>query len=452
MDAMQEIRGPKNKKQIGRIGKGDKIYIEDYAVTYLNQIARSPETKNGYAGLFGHCRVVDGKKEFYIYSAIYQECEKAKDGGLPREAVQKIMRKRGENFAEHFFLGWALIYRENAGAMWENCYRSRMETLMGKPELLMTLKCDTCEEHFYLYPTEMPKETEGYFIFYEQNDAMQNFLIGWHGELHKDKCDDEMDNVAENCRNYYKEKRSRQMRTRLAGVAFVAAALLLIFSAGVGIQNLNQYDKIKETGQAIEEMQEVKETADASEMAGANEMTDTSELVPIEWEEKSDTVYAVALEEEQISIEENENVTEDVLAETQEELSAGSIETLPTVQEKEETEVAMTEETVTIVEKEELQPIEEMIIPEEVVYIGETEKTEIEKIETEQVETGTSEEVETVRFPEEYVTYEVAKGDTLYGICVRFYGNLHRAKEICELNHIEDMNNILYGQKILLPQ
>lgn len=458
MDAMQEIRGPKNKKQIGRIGKGDKIYIEDYAVTYLNQIARSPETKNGYAGLFGHCRVVDGKKEFYIYSAIYQECEKTKDGGLPREAVQKIMRKRGENFAEHFFLGWALIYRENAGAMWENCYRSRMETLMGKPELLMTLKCDTCEEHFYLYPTEMPKETEGYFIFYEQNDAMQNFLIGWHGELHKDKCDDEMDNVAENCRNYYKEKRSRQMRTRLAGVAFVAAALLLIFSAGVGIQNLNQYDKIKETGQAIEEMQEVKETADVSEMMGANEMadanemTDTSELVPIEWEEKSDTVYAVTLEEEQIAIEENENVAEDVLAETQEELSAGSIETLPAVQEKEETEVAMTGEPAITVEKEELQSTEEIIVPEEVVYIGETEKTEIEKIETEQVETGKSEELETVRFPEEYVTYEVAKGDTLYGICVRFYGNLHRAKEICELNHIEDMNNILYGQKILLPQ
>lgn len=449
MDAMQEIRGPKNKKQIGRIGKGDKIYIEDYAVTYLNQIARSPETKNGYAGLFGHCRVVDGKKEFYIYSAIYQECEKMKDGGLPREAVQKIMRKRGENFAEHFFLGWALIYRENAGAMWENCYRSRMETLMGKPELLMTLKCDTCEEHFYLYPTEMPKETEGYFIFYEQNDAMQNFLIGWHGELHKDKCDDEMDNVAENCRNYYKEKRSRQMRTRLAGVAFVAAALLLIFSVGVGIQNLNQYDKIKETGQAIEEMQEVKETADASQMAGANEMTDTSELVPIEWEEMSDTTYEVISEVERIAVEENENVAEDVLAETQEELSAGSIETLPEVQEKEEAEVAMTEEPVITVEKEELQPIEEMIIPEEVVYIEETEKTEIE---TEQVETGTSEELETVRFPEEYVTYEVAKGDTLYGICVRFYGNLHRAKEICELNHIEDMNNILYGQKILLPQ
>lgn len=455
MDAMQENRGPKNKKQIGRIGKGDKIYIEDYAVTYLNQIARNPETKSGYAGLFGHCRVVDGKKEFYIYSAIYQECEKSKDGGLPREAVQKIMRKRGENFAEHFFLGWALVYRETAGAMWENCYRSRMETLMGKPELLMTLKCDTCEEHFYLYPTEMPKETEGYFIFYEQNDAMQNFLIGWHGELHKDKCDDEMDNVAENCRNYYKEKRSRQMRTRLAGVAFTAAALLLIFSAGVGIQNLNQYDKIKETGQAIEEMQEVKQTADASEMTGANEMEDASELVPIEWEEMSDTAYEVASKEEQIAVEETENATEDMLAEIEEELSGDSVEMPSAVQEKEETEVAMTEESVITVKKEELQPTEDSIVPEEVVYVEETDATEVEKIETEKVENDTSEEseeLEMVRFPEEYVTYEVAKGDTLYGICVRFYGNLYRAKEICELNHIEDMNNILYGQKILLPQ
>ena len=455
MDAMQEIRGPKNKKQIGRIGKGDKIYIEDYAVTYLNQIARNPETQSGYAGLFGHCRVVDGVKEFYIYSAIYQECKKAKDGGLPREAVQKIMRKRGENFAEHFFLGWALIYRENAGTMWENCYRSRMETLMGKPELLMTLKCDSCEEHFYLYPTEMPKETEGYFIFYEQNDAMQNFLIGWHGELHKDKCDDEMDNVAENCRNYYKEKRNRQMRTRLAGVAFTAAVLLLIFSAGVGIQNLNHYDKIKETGQAIEEMQAVQETVDIKETADANEMTDTSELVSIEWEEMSDAAYVVASEEEQIAIEETENATEDVLAEIEGELSADTVEMVSEEQEKEETEVAITEGTVITVEKEEPQPMEEIIVPEEVVYIEENQNTETENTETENTETDInreSEELEIVRFPEEYVTYEVAKGDTLYGICVRFYGNLHRAGEICELNNIEDMNNILYGQKILLPQ
>ena len=162
MDFTQEnvtVRGPKNKKQIGNIGKGDKIYIEDYAVTYLNQIARASETKNGFAGLFGTCREVEGVKEYYIYAAVYQEADNIPEGGLPRDAVQKIMRRRAEMFVEYFFLGWALIIKENKGIMWENCYRSRLETVMGKPELIMTLKHKTCEEHFYLYPTEMPKET-----------------------------------------------------------------------------------------------------------------------------------------------------------------------------------------------------------------------------------------------------------------------------------------------------
>lgn len=408
MDLTQEIKGPKNKKQIGRIGKGDKIYIEDYAVTYLNQIARSPGTENGYAGLFGHCRIVDGKKEYYIYSAIYQECEKTKDGGMPREAVQKIMRRRGENFAEHFFLGWALIFKNDSGAMWESCYRSRMETLMGKPEVLMTLKCNTCEEHFYLYPTEMPKEAEGYFIFYEQNDAMQNYLISWHGENHKDKCDDEMDNVAESCRNYYKEKKSRRLRTRVAGVLFAAAVLLLIFSAGVGVQNLNKFDKIEEVGQTLEEMQIFEESAAEKEP------------LLIELESQSEMRQDAVMQGTDVITQETDVVMQE------------SVEL---------TEVSLEQNIENVVEADE----ENLVTQSEEAVAG-----QVEEVAEEQVEEFVVETVEETGG--EYITYEVAKGDTLYGICVRFYGNLYRAGEICELNHIKDMDNILYGQKILLPQ
>ncbi len=420
-------RGPKNKKQIGRIGKGDKIYIEDYAVTYLHQVARSPETKNGFAGLFGTCREVDGVKEYYIYSAVYQECEKVPEGGLPREVVQKIMRQRGELFAEHFFLGWALIFGENKGRMWESCYRSRMETLIGKPELLMTIKCQTCEEHFYLYPTEMPKEVEGYFVFYEQNDAMQNFLIDWHGEIHKDKCDEEGDNVAESCRNYYKEKKAKRFRTRLAGVALAAGVLLLLFSAVVSTQNLNGYDKIQEVGQAIEEVE-----------ANTNAV-DSEELVPIQWEPVREA--GQANEAEQI-LDEVEYNTEEMVPET--EVDGGG-----QVQETEN--IILSEDTVA----EEFNVVYETPPTEEVASvdsnpIGSAETKEV--VPEENADEESVVEVETVVLAEEYVTYEVAQGDTLYGICVRFYGNLRHAQEICELNEIEDMDNILYGQKILLPR
>lgn len=394
MDFTQEsLRGPKNKKQIGRIGKGDKIYIEDYAVTYLNQIARAPETQMGFAGLFGTCREVEGVKEYYIYAAVYQEAANILEGGLPREAVQKIMRQRAEMFVEYFFLGWAFILKENSGAMWESCYRSRLETLMGKPELLMTLRCNTCEEHFYLYPTEMPKETEGYFIFYEKNDAMQNFLIDWHGINHKDKCDEEGDNVAESCRNYYKEKKAARLRTRLAGVLLTAAALLLIFSAGVWVQNLNHYEKMQEVGQAFDEV-----------------MINSGE--------------AELMDEEVIlnSMEAAEPTNEEIV--------------LNTLQQEQTTE----EESLDRIEAEAVEDI----------VSGESEEV-YEEIEPQDVSFEEDVLSETEQ-DKQYITYEVSKGDTLYGICVEFYGNLSRVQEICRLNNIENMDNILYGEKILLPQ
>lgn len=397
MDITQEslaIKGPKNKKQIGRIGKGDKIYIEDYAVTYLNQIARAPETQTGFAGLFGTCREIEGVKEYYIYAAVYQEATQILEGGLPREAVQKIMRQRADMFVEYFFLGWAFILKESGGTMWESCYRSRLETLMGKPELLMTLRCNTCEEHFYLYPTEMPKETEGYFIFYDKNDAMQNFLIDWHGINHKDKCDEEGDNVAESCRNYYKEKKAARLRTRLAGVLLTAAVLLLIFSAGVLVQNLNHYEKMQEVGQTIDEVVVNHEEAE--------QMDEDILLNDAEAEQMNEEVMLNDVEEEQMK--EEVILSDEEAEEINEEMILNNIEP---EQITEEITADVTEEVVLNVE------------------------TELD---------------------EQYVTYEVSKGDTLYGICVEFYGNLSRVQEICQLNNIENMDNILYGEKILLPQ
>lgn len=405
-------KGPKNKKQIGRVSKKDKIYIEDYAVTYLRQIARSQEHKSGFAGLFGTCREVEGNKEYYIYAAVYQEGENIPKGGLPRETVQKIMRQRTENFPEYFFLGWAFVFNEAMGTMWENCYRSRLETLMGKPELLLTIKKNTCEEHFYLYPTEMPASTDGYFIFYEQNDAMQNFLIDWHDEIHKTRCDEEGDHVAESCRNYYKEKKAAKMRTRLAGAFVSAAVLLLIFCAGVGIQNLNQYDKMKEVGNTLE-------TVSGLDAGDIQPETGTSETV-VTYVDTSETELPVADEEVFLETEAETQVSE-----------GGSYGSEYANLEYEKMQA--TDDS----EGEEKPDVQDMTV-------AETDVTE-EQVAEQKME-------ETMEPGNNYVTYEVSKGDTLYGICVRFYGDLSRAKEICELNGIENKDNILYGQKILLPE
>lgn len=47
--------------------------------------------------------------------------------------------------------------------------------------------------------------------------------------------------------------------------------------------------------------------------------------------------------------------------------------------------------------------------------------------------------------------YVVRRGDTLRTICYDIYGDYSRVDEICKWNNIDDPDNILYGQKLLLP-
>ena len=47
--------------------------------------------------------------------------------------------------------------------------------------------------------------------------------------------------------------------------------------------------------------------------------------------------------------------------------------------------------------------------------------------------------------------YTVVKGDTLWGIAKRFYGNGMKYKELAEYNHISNPNLIRVGQKIKIP-
>lgn len=49
-------------------------------------------------------------------------------------------------------------------------------------------------------------------------------------------------------------------------------------------------------------------------------------------------------------------------------------------------------------------------------------------------------------------TYQIQPGETLYGICLKLYGNGSRLEEICQLNGLEDENKIMAGQNLILPQ
>jgi len=105
---MHDFTLPANIKQIGSIGTGLRIYMEDYVCTFLHQYATSGGYDERLAYLVGRHMVIDGQSFLFISGAMY---------GLYAEQVEGYSRfsQQSAEYAaamldEHFpgleIVGW----------------------------------------------------------------------------------------------------------------------------------------------------------------------------------------------------------------------------------------------------------------------------------------------------------------------------------------------------------
>lgn len=112
---------PNIVKQIGKTDGEEKVYVEDYVYTYLNELKKEKEIFPVRVALFGNI-YRKGKKKFYLVygaSCVIDELECGRD----EEQVRK------EYFQEHELIGYVNIYGKNH---------------------------------------ELPGNKEGYYVFYEK--------------------------------------------------------------------------------------------------------------------------------------------------------------------------------------------------------------------------------------------------------------------------------------------
>ena len=67
---IQGIRLPKNIRQVGTPQGGRRIYVEDYVMTYLNQLAKPGNTYARGAILLGEYKQVDNQGVLFISGAL----------------------------------------------------------------------------------------------------------------------------------------------------------------------------------------------------------------------------------------------------------------------------------------------------------------------------------------------------------------------------------------------
>lgn len=393
---------PKNVTQIGETNHSCKIYVEDYVISYIKQLNGHAMDKGLAAALYGVRKEEAGITYLFFYGAGKLNFLQRETRHLSQAVLQEAEKLRKRYFEEYGFLGYCLLDGEMV-------------------------------EGFHVYEQGVCRYIEGYAQFYEKNDSMLRFMLEERQEeakpeeFNQEKYDvvkrrqEERRSAAETQgqgqRSIYRkkgsEKKGKDVQLRQMKMA-AAAVFVLLCGAGLAAMD---------GGQGMEDLRAVVSNL----IIGASEkqIPDASEI-------SNGTAQVGTI------------VAEDKLTEAIRQENQNAAGTEGQSKPSEETEGDGQGTSSEIQETEENAPSEP----------APPESAEEGQKEPEVTSPPASTEAESSETPEaspEPVSYTVRRGDTLIGICLARYGSDAKVAEICELNHIENPDNIKIGQKILLP-
>lgn len=456
---------PVNTRTIGTPEGIYILYLEDYVHTFIKKVL---EDKNSNTISLGTDAEYQIEKDLQTNIALYGRC--VEENGRYRlvisgaavieNNINKAQQCKDTCFPSCDYIGMARV-SHNKDA------RLRLELTLSNTTVIL----------------------DDFYIYYDQNDEMQNYLIEWNaskeksGEKEKTSAAEQgmrirnhVDDAAQLGRIAQAYNREEAKVSFMWNVMNVLCLGFVVCIMACGISTVNNYSK----------MQNMQEKIDYC-------MAFIEENTSFNLQKADDTQTVTAM---QPSILQNDTETSSIQQNTQ---TTGEGTTLETANSQIMNQAATNSEMTNTIDSDSTitnaetantdnpntanqQTADTPDTPADVTTNPETANTQITNSETTSVadingETANQETANTAQSPAEQQDtqnasqpasndiqpqtnaqqeqpkqyYIVRKGDTLRTICYEIYGDYAHVEEICEWNHIEDPDSILYGQKLLLP-
>lgn len=414
----QRLQLPKNIRQIGNIQGAVRIYMEDYVYTYLHGNGRAGWAHRGSIFLGSRCQE-NGQKYIFISGLVHIPDENFKDGipeftDLMWGGVYQDMKQFYEDVE---ILGWGMDVAGASAKLTGDLERIHRNAFQGQDRLLFLMDSLEKEEAFYVYEKNMLRRRDGYYVYYEKNPQMQEYMMQGKNEREARPEIDPQRSVVTNYRAIAAEK-SKKSGKGFHAFVYVASLALLVAVSAMGVNMMSSAGKIHQLEEAVSYLQ-TDRTRVESETIAQHEEKEPQTVIQTE----SDLTGSERTTEEEPDDKAEENA-------------------------KPETEEQLTSETAAPAELGDISPEEtgQTGQPEDVgASTGEDEQMPSIKPQEEKQEPDVQ---ETTAFADQDY-YIVQKGESLLGISQKIYGKDY-TEQLCTLNELEDENKIYAGQKLLL--
>ena len=172
---------PDNTKQMGGLENELRIYMEDYVYTYLCQYAKTGGGKEKLGVLMGR-HIMNGSQSAVIISGFIQGKHSLPEHGsetFTAESWNYINESRDKYFKGLEIVGWVHTQPGFGGFLMSGDEAYHNEFFPQDHQVLYILDPAEKIDTFYIRNKESDRlrAAGGYFIYYDTNEAMQDYMI-----------------------------------------------------------------------------------------------------------------------------------------------------------------------------------------------------------------------------------------------------------------------------------
>ena len=232
------VKKPENIRQIGESPYSGPIYIEDYVMTYIRQIFKEQSEEKiilmlGKEGeeLFSYLTSRSSPSLRLIFSLLFHYA---------------FHRKIYKYFPGVTVMGWVCgVY------MWNSKVDATINIIQRKyfskeSNILFLFDLSECEEKIFKWKDGNLKEQTGYYIYYEKNPQMQDFVLG---ENQNESVDREYDDVVTEVirdRVNKNEKKDSVSKTAIAALT-MAIAFMFVIGGNYMIESVSKINSLEDS-------------------------------------------------------------------------------------------------------------------------------------------------------------------------------------------------------------
>ena len=456
MVTAKETALPKNIRQIGEIRGAEKICIEDYVMTYIHK--KEPQEKDGYLGIFyGEQR----KEEDGIYLFLRGILE-IPDG--EEEAVKKELEEQKEKYFPDWDVQGCCVIGQYPTE------RMKLAEKLNPMSMQLIYHLQEQEENLYWTVEGCYKKLRGYFVFYEQNRRMQQYLAD---EFKEDRV--EKESIPDKAIKSFREKVRIKGEKRTGSMLKLASSFFVVAALVIGAIAVTRMDDIRKNQAGScqmnteeNEADRIYTNADSTAVVQGGNRTASDGFAAKEAAVGTGSEDGSAVPEAaggSAAVDGNEAGTPSVSAGGDEgtgasaqPVSAGTDEDTEASAQPASSGTGNAQIDGAAADTNLLAGAAVASEPGQAVADGGTANpTTAAASNTGASDLATIGEDARLTMAASaaaqgiHASYTIRMGDTLADICNQYYGSLDKLELLCQVNHISDANLIMPGQRIVLP-